>query len=68
MLRVANGAISCCPMPCKGEEREPRAAVGRGLPPGTWAGQRRLEGYSPWDQKELDMTEQLGTAQGLNYT
>ena len=45
MLRVANGAISCCPMPCKGEEREPRAAVGRGLPPGTWAGQRRLEGH-----------------------
>ena len=36
--------------------------------PGEPHGQRRLEGYSPWDQKELDMTEQLGTAQGLNYT
>ena len=36
--------------------------------PGEPHGQRRLEGYSPWDQKELDMTEQLGTAQGLKYT
>ena len=26
-------------------------------------GQRILEGYSPWGCKELDMTEQLGTAQ-----
>ena len=36
--------------------------------PGEPHGQRSLEGYSSWDQKELDMTEQLGTAQGLNYT
>ena len=36
--------------------------------PGEPHGQRRLEGYSPWDQKELDMTEQLGTAQGFKYT
>ena len=26
-------------------------------------GQRSLEGYSPWDHKELDMIEQLSTAQ-----
>ena len=26
-------------------------------------GQRSLEGYSPWGQKELDTTEQLSTAQ-----
>ena len=26
-------------------------------------GQRNLAGYSPWDGKELDMTEQLSTAQ-----
>ena len=44
MLRVASGAISCCPKPCKGEGREPRDAVGRALPPGAWAGQRRPEG------------------------
>ena len=25
--------------------------------------QRSLAGYSPWDRKELDMTEQLSTAQ-----
>ena len=50
-LRVANGAISCCPMPCKGEEWEPRAAVGRGLhlgpaqDRGGWRGMR--EGPNP---------------------
>ena len=27
--------------------------------PGQFHGQRRLAGYSPWDRKELDMTEQL---------
>ena len=27
-------------------------------------GQRSLEGYSPWDCKELDTTEELSTAQG----
>ena len=26
-------------------------------------GQRSLAGYSPWGHKELDMTEQLSTAQ-----
>ena len=26
-------------------------------------GQRRLVGYSPWERKESDMTEQLSTAQ-----
>ena len=44
MLGVASGAGPCCPMPCKGEEREPRDVAGRGLPPGTRAGQRRPEG------------------------
>ena len=27
-------------------------------------GQRSLEGYSPWDCKELDTSEELSTAQG----
>ena len=27
--------------------------------PGEFHGQRSLAGYSPWDHKELDMTEQL---------
>ena len=27
--------------------------------PGEFHGQRSLVGYSPWDHKELDMTEQL---------
>ena len=27
--------------------------------PGKSRGQRSLVGYSPWDHKELDMTEQL---------
>ena len=27
--------------------------------PGEFRGQQRLAGYSPWDHKELDMTEQL---------
>jgi len=27
--------------------------------PGEFHGQRSLVGYSPWGQKELDMTEQL---------
>ena len=27
--------------------------------PGESCGQRNLVGYSPWDHKELDMTEQL---------
>ena len=31
--------------------------------PGKFHGQRSLEGYSPWDHKDLDMTEQLSTAQ-----
>ena len=29
--------------------------------PGKFYGQRNLEGYSPWGQKESDMTEQLTT-------
>ena len=29
--------------------------------PGESHGQRSLVGYSPWDYKELDMTEQLST-------
>ena len=28
-------------------------------------GQRNLAGYSPWGHKELDMTEQLRTAQNM---
>jgi len=28
-------------------------------------GQRSLAGYSPWDQKELDITEQLSTTQHM---
>ena len=31
--------------------------------PGEFHAQRRLAGYSPWGHKELDMTEQLSTAQ-----
>ena len=31
-------------------------------------GQRSLAGYSPWDHKELDMTEWLSTAQIRTYT
>ena len=31
--------------------------------PGDFHGQRRLVDYSPWDHKELDMTERL-TKQG----
>ena len=31
--------------------------------PGESHGQRSLVGHSPWDCKELDMTEQLSTAQ-----
>ena len=30
--------------------------------PGKFHGQRSLAGYSPWDHKELDMTEKLNTA------
>ena len=26
-----------------------------------WVSQRSLEGYSPWDHKELDMTEETNT-------
>ena len=29
--------------------------------PGEFHGQRSLVGYSPWDHKESDMTEQLNT-------
>jgi len=32
--------------------------------PGKSHGQRRLVGYSPWDHKELDVTEQLSTHHG----
>ena len=31
--------------------------------PGKFHGQRSLAGYSPWGCKELNMTEQLSTAQ-----
>ena len=31
--------------------------------PGESHRQRSLAGYSPWDRQELDMTEQLSTAQ-----
>ena len=30
--------------------------------PGKFHGQKSLAGYSPWDHKELDMTEQLRNA------
>ena len=30
-------------------------------------GQRSLVGYSPWDRKESDMTEQLNTAQHISF-
>ena len=30
-------------------------------------GQRSLAGYSPWGSKESDMTEQLSTAQAVNW-
>ena len=32
---------------------------GNGSLPGEFHGQRSLVGYSPWDHKESDMTEQL---------
>ena len=31
--------------------------------PGEFHGQRSLASYSPWDHKELDMTEQLSLTQ-----
>ena len=34
--------------------------------PGEFHGQRSLAGYSPWDHKESDMTEQLSIAQYRN--
>ena len=30
-------------------------------------GQRSLVGYSPWDHKESDMSEQLNTAQHISF-
>ena len=33
--------------------------------PGESHGQRSLEDYSPWDHKELDMTERLSTRKKL---
>ena len=30
-------------------------------------GQRSLTGYSPWDQKESDMTEQLNSTAQMYY-
>ena len=33
--------------------------------PGEFHGQRNLAGYSPWDHKESDMTEQLTLSQNL---
>ena len=35
--------------------------------PGESRGQRSLAGYSPWGHKELDVTEQLSTAQHMGY-
>ena len=36
------------------------------LLPGEFHGQRSLAGYSPWGCKEVDITEQLSTAQHVN--
>ena len=33
--------------------------------PGEAHGQRSLAGYSPWDRKELDMTEHTGSRGGI---
>ena len=33
--------------------------------PGKFCGQSSLVGYSPWDRRELDTTEQLSTTQYL---
>ena len=35
--------------------------------PGEFQGQRSLAGYSPWDRKESDMTEQLSFTCHLHY-
>ena len=35
--------------------------------PRKFHGQRSLAGYSPWDHRESDKTEQLGTHNGNNY-
>ena len=39
--------------------QEDRLERGRLFLPGEFHGQRRLVGYSPWGNKESDMTEQL---------
>ena len=47
-----------------GWERSPGGENSNGTPvflPGQSHGQRSLVGYSPWDCKESDMTEQLTT-------
>ena len=42
-----------------GSGRPPGEGNGNPLLPGKSHGQRSLVGYSPWGQKESDMTEQL---------
>ena len=49
-----------------GLRRSPEVENGNPTPiflPGEFHGQRGLVGYSPWVHKELDMIEQLSTAQ-----
>ena len=48
--------------PCKGKWQPTPVFL-----PGEFYGQRNLAGYSPWDNKELDMTKQL-TQHCISYT
>ena len=49
--------------------RSPGEGHGNPLQYSCWEnphGQRSLGGYSPWDSKDLDMTEQLSTSCNMN--
>ena len=58
------------PGPSPGGEDPPGGGHGNPLQylPGEPHGQRSLAGYSPWDCKESDMTEQLSTAQHPTFS
>ena len=65
-LRGSEGKESACNAGDPGLSPELGKSPGEGngnpfwvLLPGKSHGQRRLEGYSPWGCKELDVTEQL---------
>ena len=53
-----------------GSKRSPGVGKWQSSPillPGKFHGQRSLAGYSPWDPKELDMTEWMSMHAYLNY-